>query len=290
MFKRRTKTWIWVAISIAFILLLTVILYRANIGVGITPEIGYEIPDQTAENTVLYTEVSDHIGERLWVEGEIDHVFVSNNNNFFLNFCPDFRDCSFNSVIFSNQSHLFDDIESWSGELVHIYGEIGIYENRPQIIIEHPDQVEIEIGKEDGEIKDEVLFEVMRIIDGDTIQVRINNSPELVRLIGIDTPEISGPYTEEECFGPEASERVTELLKGEYVVLLKDPHTEDRDQYDRLLRYVFTKEGENINALLLEEGYAHYFPYESFAFQDHFETLETQAQTQNLGLWSTCGN
>ncbi|MEX2659576.1 MAG: thermonuclease family protein, partial [Acidimicrobiales bacterium] len=48
--------------------------------------------------------------------------------------------------------------------------------------------------------------EVIRVVDGDTIEVRIAGEAERVRLIGIDTPETVDPRSPVDCFGPEASE------------------------------------------------------------------------------------
>src|SRR2546423_13767882 len=53
---------------------------------------------------------------------------------------------------------------------------------------------------------------VARVIDGDTIVVRIAGHDENVRLLGIDAPETHKPDTPVECFGPEASDRLKALL------------------------------------------------------------------------------
>lgn len=286
MFSTRTKTWIWIATVFAVLLAVAIILNRANINPAPVPQ--GEIPEQTVDNTIVFTDAPEHVGQQHWVEGEVDHVFVSDNDNYFINFCPDFRDCPFSAVIFSESAEHFDDIESWGGEQIYIYGEISTYENRPQIIIEQTEQVEVivtGVGERSG---DGVLAEVMAVIDGDTIRVRLDGTTETVRLIGIDTPEIDGPHTEEECFGPEASRMTAELLEGEEVALLSDPYTANRDRFGRLLRYVFMDDGTHINALLVEEGYATFFPFELFVFQDHFSQLETRAQAANRGLWGAC--
>src|SRR5690348_2856653 len=79
---------------------------------------------------------------------------------------------------------------------------------------------------------------VVRVVDGDTIVVHINGSDETVRILGIDTPETHKPDTPVECFGPQASDRMTALLpKGTTVRLVRD--VEARDRYGRLLAYVY---------------------------------------------------
>ncbi len=282
MSKNKNRFWLWFLVIITIVVLLAVILNRS----GIEPRMisGIQIPEISDHNSVHFTEVSDRIGENLWVYGNLDHVFVSSNNNYFLNFCEDFRDCPFNSVIFSNHADQFNDIEGWVGE-IYIYGNISYYQNRAQIVIEYSEQVRIEDIDNEQVENNSLLFEVMSVIDGDTIVVRVNGSSEFVRLIGIDTPEVSGPHTSQECFGEEASVRVMELLEGRRVVLLSDPQGDDYDKYGRLLRYVFTEDGQHVNAMLIEDGYAFYFPYKPFVFMDYFARLEKGARKDMLGLW-----
>ncbi len=91
------------------------------------------------EKTIPFQSAPQHVGERVWVRGEVDHVFVSGNNHYFLNFCPDFLDCPFYAVVFSENVHLFEELEEL--RKVKIYGKISLYQGRPQIVIEDPSQL-----------------------------------------------------------------------------------------------------------------------------------------------------
>jgi micrococcal nuclease len=94
---------------------------------------------------------------------------------------------------------------------------------------------------------------VVAVIDGDTIDVLLETGvTERVRYIGIDTPEM-GDGTSPECFAAEAKERNAELVAGRSVTLV--PDVRDRDDYNRLLRYVYVDD-TFVNAQLLFEGYA----------------------------------
>jgi len=87
---------------------------------------------------------------------------------------------------------------------------------------------------------------VARVVDGDTIDVTVNGTEERVRLIGIDTPETVKPNTPVQCYGPEASEHTKELLPpGTPVYLERDLVA--RDDYGRLLSYVFRNDGVFVN-------------------------------------------
>jgi endonuclease YncB( thermonuclease family) len=86
--------------------------------------------------------------------------------------------------------------------------------------------------------QDQNLHQVLSVADGDTILVDMHGKTETIRLIGVDTPETHHPNKPVQCFGPEASD-FTQLaeLAGEYVRLEADMFSDNRDRYDRLLRF-----------------------------------------------------
>ncbi len=70
---------------------------------------------------------------------------------------------------------------------------------------------------------------------------------ERVRLIGVDTRETVHSNKPVEYFGKEASAFSRQLCEGKQVVLRDELGGEDRDTYDRLLRYVFLEDGTHVN-------------------------------------------
>ncbi len=139
-------------------------------------------------------------------------------------------------------------------------------------------------------IKTPMLYKVINVIDGDTIQVELNSKIENIRLLGIDTPEITSPYTEEECFGQEAKEYLKQLLENKEVYLIPDKQSSDQDKYDRLLRYVFLPDGLFVDAELIKNGFAYNYIYEPFEFMKYFDFLEKEARGKDMGLWGECIN
>ena len=95
---------------------------------------------------------------------------------------------------------------------------------------------------------------VVRVIDGDTIRVRVQGKEYTVRLIGVDTPETVHPTKTVQHFGAEASAYTKAALEAKTVTFEADPTGDTRDRYGRLLRYVHL-DGENFNARLIREGY-----------------------------------
>lgn len=132
-----------------------------------------------------------------------------------------------------------------------------------------------------------VLYKVVKVIDGDTISININGKNEVVRLIGINSPETQDPRKPVECFGKEASEKAKEVLTGKSVKLENDPTQGDRDKYNRLLRYVFLENGTNFNKLMIEEGYAYEYTYNTpYKYQNEFKQAQKDAEANQKGLWA----
>lgn len=127
---------------------------------------------------------------------------------------------------------------------------------------------------------------VSRVVDGDTLKIKIGDSEDTVRLIGINTPESVDPRTTVECFGKEASERMKEIAEGKEVLIVKDSTQTERDKYHRLLAYVYLTDGTLLNQKMIEDGYAFEYTYNiPYEFQMEFKDAEKQAREKGLGLW-----
>ncbi len=131
-------------------------------------------------------------------------------------------------------------------------------------------------------------YPVLKVIDGDTIDVKIDEKMERLRLIGIDTPEAVDYKKTVQCFGEEASAKARELLNGKKVRLEADRTQGERDKYGRLLRYVFLQDGTNFNEFMIKEGYAHEYTYKGnpYKYQQQFIDAQREARENKKGLWA----
>ncbi len=131
---------------------------------------------------------------------------------------------------------------------------------------------------------------VVKVIDGDTIRVLLNNKEDMVRLIGIDSPEILDERKPVQCFGKEASVKAKQLLSGKTVKLETDATQGEKDEYGRLLRYVFLEDGTNFNKFMISAGYAREYTFKSnpYKYQSEFVRAEEKAREDRVGLWSKC--
>lgn len=135
------------------------------------------------------------------------------------------------------------------------------------------------------------LYLVTRVIDGDTLEIKIDGLPETVRLIGIDTPETVDPRKPAECFGVESSTYSKNILQGKMVQIEYDETQGKKDKYGRLLLYLYTEDGLFFNKSIIEEGYAHEYTYNTpYKYQNQFKEAEKNAVKNKKGLWNenTC--
>jgi endonuclease YncB( thermonuclease family) len=120
------------------------------------------------------------------------------------------------------------------------------------------------------------LLEVDRVIDGDTLDVRVGDTTVRIRVFGLAAPE-----RDERC-GPEATEALRHAA-GERVRLLQDRRVED--QYGRELRYLFTPDGRSIDAELIADGAAEAW-HDDGAYRGTLVDLEAEAKQSRTGcLW-----
>jgi len=131
------------------------------------------------------------------------------------------------------------------------------------------------------------LYPVIKIVDGDTIDVKINGVDERLRLIGINTPETVDPRKPVECFGKEASNKAKELLTGKNVKIEYDNSQGTRDKYNRLLAYVYREDGLFYNKYMIEKGYAYEYTYNTpYKYQADFKQAQATAKANKTGLWA----
>jgi micrococcal nuclease len=130
--------------------------------------------------------------------------------------------------------------------------------------------------------------QVVRVVDGDTIHVRVGGREETVRYIGVDTPESVKPGAPVECFAKKASAFNHRLVGGEKVRLV--PDAEARDRYGRLLAYVYrVRDKRFVNASLIRRGYAVPLTIPpNVAHVRQFRHLASAARRAGRGLWSSC--
>jgi len=143
-------------------------------------------------------------------------------------------------------------------------------------------------GRDEGSRTTFGRAQVLRVVDGDTIAVRLDGRTERGRYIGIDTPESVKPGTPVQCFAKRASAANAALVAGRSVRLVGD--AEQRDRYGRVLAYVYREpDGAFVNAQLVRDGYARTLTIApNVAHARELADLARAARQAHRGLWNAC--
>jgi micrococcal nuclease len=129
----------------------------------------------------------------------------------------------------------------------------------------------------------ESWFKVDRVVDGDTLRLK---DGRLVRYIGINAPEIDHASHRADPFGKQALAINAQLAAGKSVRL--EQSLEKKDQYGRLLAYVYDQQGRMLNLILIAKGMAYFYPHPANrkAMDEVMLAAQRQAMAHRLGIWS----
>lgn len=124
----------------------------------------------------------------------------------------------------------------------------------------------------------ELSAEVVKVVDGDTLHLRLPNSKknQRLRLNGIDAPETNQP------FGKKSAQFLRNQVQGKKVIVRFDP-ARKFDRYKRMLGNIYI-DGKNIELLMLKEGMAWHYSY--YNKDPEYAAAERAARAAKKGLWS----
>ena len=140
----------------------------------------------------------------------------------------------------------------------------------------------------DYERYDERVARVVRVVDGDTLDVNIpdhKKSKTRIRLWGVDAPEVGHHGTEPMYYGEQSSAFVRDTVLDRQVRIELSP-VRTRGKYGRLLAYVYDADtGRMLNESLLTTGHAYADTRFDHLRKNEFTRLERRARKERLGLW-----
>jgi len=115
---------------------------------------------------------------------------------------------------------------------------------------------------------------VVGVKDGDTLEVLRGRTAVVVRLHGVDCPELGQP------FGRQAKESAGALAFNRTVTVVE----RSWDRYRRTVAEVILPGGESLGEALLKQGLAWW--YRKFAPRDkRLRLIEESARDRSMGLW-----
>lgn len=141
------------------------------------------------------------------------------------------------------------------------------------------------------------LGRVVRVVDGDTVAVRIGSRLERVRLLGIDAPQRPGGGGFGECGGDQAQRALERFAlgatggRGVRVRISFDLQQERRDRAGRLIAYADLAPGRGLAERQLEAGLAEPYVYRGRRFERlaEYRTLSAAARRRSSGIFGACG-
>lgn len=117
--------------------------------------------------------------------------------------------------------------------------------------------------------------EVVRVSDGDTLEVMRAGRAVRVRLHGVDCPELGQP------FGERARQRSGQLAMRHTVTV----RTVETDRYGRIVGEIILPDGQSLNLTLVAEGLAWW--YRNYAPRNlKLRLAEEAARDAKRGLWA----
>ena len=136
-------------------------------------------------------------------------------------------------------------------------------------------------------IQKETTYKVRRVVDGDTVEIQYKGKVTSVQLIGVDAPETVHRDKPIEPYGEEATNFMNELLLDESVYIRFEKNK--RDQYDRLLGYVYRNSDDMfINLEIIREGYGRVDTrHQPFKHEELFLAYQSRAKDIQKGLWKS---
>ena len=128
-------------------------------------------------------------------------------------------------------------------------------------------------------------YQVIRIIDGDTVEILYEDQITSVQLVGVNAPETTAnPNQPPEPYGEQATAFLQEFLLDKSIYLRFD--ISKRDKYNRLLGYVYrASDSIFVNLEIIREGYGRVDTRYPFKHEDTFTNYESRAKAAKKGLW-----
>jgi micrococcal nuclease len=126
---------------------------------------------------------------------------------------------------------------------------------------------------------------VVRVVDGDTLLLRVGGRRVRVRLIGVDAPET---WARRDCYGAEAARALRRLVSaGSAVRVIGD--REPYDHFGRRLLHLWTSRGRLVSAALVRAGFARALAIPpDTRYAPLLGAAEAEARRRGVGLWSRC--
>jgi micrococcal nuclease len=137
----------------------------------------------------------------------------------------------------------------------------------------------------EGKKKEGRAIFVEKVVDGDSIEAVVMGARQQIRLIGIDAPELK-----QRPWGRKAKKYLEELVAASGWEVGIEYDVERRDQYNRVLAYLWTRDGRMINEEMLRSGLAVLLTIPpNIRHIDRLRASQVIARENKIGIWGKDG-
>lgn len=167
--------------------------------------------------------------------------------------------------------------------MIALYWNVSCNRHRPttqkeQDIVSTTTKLPKSEKKKTNSESEKILFQakIIRILDGDTVEILYDKLPIKLRLEHIDAPEKRG----KQPYGNAAKIALSDLCFGQMVNVSSDG---DFDRNGRLIGEIYNAEGINVNKEMVRLGMAWHF--KKYSDDMSYDVLEREARNSMVGLW-----
>jgi DNA/RNA endonuclease YhcR with UshA esterase domain len=101
-------------------------------------------PSATLAQTISPSQAKDHAGQIVTIEGAVAEVHhTASGNATFVDMGGRYPNNVFTGVLFSDDASKYPEIDSLAGKTIDITGAIKLYQGRPEIILNDPEQIKV---------------------------------------------------------------------------------------------------------------------------------------------------
>jgi endonuclease YncB( thermonuclease family) len=158
----------------------------------------------------------------------------------------------------------------------------------------YPNKNSIPVLIQEENDKREAVF-VQKVVDDNTFLL---SNGQRVKLLGMDTPEkfVSKKLDKDtdisrmnkktiQKLGQIVSDYIKNIVEGKKVFLEKEPNYDDKDRYNRLLRWIYLEDGTFVNGKIVKDGYAQVYEKFPVSKLEELRNYQKEARENNRGLW-----
>lgn len=140
-------------------------------------------------------------------------------------------------------------------------------------------------ASEGGRADENISAYIEKVVDGDTVDATISGKRKQIRLIGVDAPELG-----QKPWGKRSRKFLEDLIAASGWQVRIEYDVEKRDKFDRILAYLWTRDGKMINEEMLINGYAVLFTFPpNVKHVERLRAAQVIARENKRGIWSRDG-